>query len=98
MIRQEYDLLRCNYTVEETETYLREVVNSQYAGNASRIFDALAVAKKAHMSQLRDDYVPFIFHPMRVALMLAKYDNSTTSKVIVAALLHDLLEKTTMTP
>jgi (p)ppGpp synthase/HD superfamily hydrolase len=47
--------------------------------------------------QFRDDNTPFIIHPMRVALMLVQFDRNITSKVFIAALLHDVLEDTNVT-
>lgn len=95
MITQEYDFSLCNYTIEATEEFLRATVRSRYNEiDASQIFEALSLAYLAHDAQLRCDNVPFIIHPMRVALMLVKYDRSIISKVFIAALLHDTLEDT----
>jgi len=98
MIIQKYDFSRYDYTVQETEQYLCEVVKSKYgAMKTPHIFEALALAKRVHAPHLRDNNAPFIIHPMRVALMLAKLDNKTTSKVLVASLLHDTIEKSCLT-
>jgi GTP pyrophosphokinase len=98
MVKHEYDFLNCDYTVEETEMYLREVAKSKYSDtNASQIFEALALAHHVHDTQVRCNNAPYIVHPMRVALMIVKFEKSITSKVFIAALLHDTLEKTCLT-
>jgi (p)ppGpp synthase/HD superfamily hydrolase len=95
MNTQDYDFSRCDYTVDETEKYLYEVVKSKYGNiNAPQIFDAYATARCAHAGQIRDNNSPYIIHPMRVALMLLKFDQDTISKVFIGALLHDIVEKT----
>lgn len=96
MVTQEYDFSKCNCTVEETEMYLREIVESKYSVNASCIFEALEMAHHAHYGQLRCDGAPYIIHPMRVALLLVRYEKNIIAKVFIAALLHDTLEKTSL--
>ena len=96
MVIHEYNFSNCGYTVEETGMYLRELVKSKYTVNASQIFEAFEMARHAHEGQLRCDNAPYIIHPMRVALMLVKYEKSVLSKVFIAALLHDTLEKTSL--
>jgi GTP diphosphokinase / guanosine-3',5'-bis(diphosphate) 3'-diphosphatase len=93
-----YDFLRYDYTLMDTEDYLRKVVQRKYdTANAHRIFEALALAYDTHAEQFRANNVPYVIHPMRVALMLVNFDGSTTSKVFIAALLHDTLEDTCLT-
>ena len=88
-----YDFLRYDYTLTDTEDYLQKVVQRKYdTANAHRIFEALVLACDAHAEQFRANHVPYVIHPMRVALMLVNFDGSTTSKVFIAALLHDTLE------
>jgi guanosine-3',5'-bis(diphosphate) 3'-pyrophosphohydrolase len=90
-----YDVLNCDYTVEKTEEYLSMVVNEKYSGEQVRqILEALNMVRCAHNNQLRCNYAPYFIHPMRVALMLLKFDKNTISKVFIAALLHDTVEKT----
>lgn len=97
MITQECDFFRLDYTVDDTEEYLHKIVGSKYSdADASKIFEALTLAYHAHERQRRADCLPFIIHPMRVALMLVHFDRNITSRVFTAALLHDTLEDTNL--
>src|SRR5437870_3896292 len=94
-----YNVLHCAYTVEETEEYLRKLVNKKYsAEQVQQILRALKMAYSAHTNQIRSNGEPYILHPMRVALMLVEFDQDIISKVFIAALLHDTVEKTEVTP
>jgi GTP pyrophosphokinase len=95
MSRQEYDFSDCNATAEYTEEYLCDVVRCKYDQvYASQIFKALDLARGAHAGQFRCNNASYIVHPIRVALMLMRFERITTAKVVIAALLHDTLEKT----
>ncbi len=95
MGENEYDILDCGYTVKETEEYLYTIVKERYAEEHVRqILKALKMAHCVHEDQLRCNGDPYIIHPMRVALMLLKFDKDTISKVFIGALLHDTVEKT----
>ena len=98
MGENEYDILCCDYTVEKTEEYLTTIVREKYSQeHVQQILEALNMARCAHSDQLRCNDAPYFIHPMRVALMLLKFDKNTISKVFIAALLHDTVEKTTFT-
>lgn len=57
---------------------------------------ALAVSATAHRHQERKgSQVPYIIHPVHVAILLMRHD--FPEEVIVAALLHDVVEDTTVT-
>jgi (p)ppGpp synthase/HD superfamily hydrolase len=58
---------------------------------------AIALAVDAHQGQVRkgDRPMPYIVHPVTVALILSRY--SDDEDIIVAGLLHDLLEDTQVT-
>lgn len=57
---------------------------------------ALALATAAHAGQLRKDGSPYITHPQAVQEILAGYGFS--EEVQAAALVHDVLEDTPVTP
>ncbi|GLR68035.1 GTP pyrophosphokinase [Acidocella aquatica] len=59
------------------------------------IDDAYTVALKAHEDQKRDDGEPYITHPLAVAGILAGYRLDSSS--IITALLHDVVEDTSVT-
>lgn len=91
----DFDFANCNQTVAYTEEYVRKTVIVTYTQEeAQHTFDALELAFSAHNNRRRCNDAPYIIHPIRVALMLLKFDNDTISKVFIAALLHDILEKT----
>lgn len=61
----------------------------------SLIERAMALAVRAHEGQMRKEAaVPYIVHPVSVALILARYGFSDT--VIAAALVHDVVEDTSV--
>lgn len=57
-----------------------------------RVIVAFEFAKKHHAGQKRDEGVPYIIHPVRVANVLMKERNYYDPDVIIAALLHDVVE------
>jgi guanosine-3',5'-bis(diphosphate) 3'-pyrophosphohydrolase len=60
-----------------------------------RIFQAYLFAVEAHGTQKRSSGEPYIIHPMAVANILADMQMDATS--IIAAILHDILEDTSVT-
>jgi len=56
---------------------------------------AYQLAKKAHEGQYRSSGEPYITHPVAVATILAKIQ--LDYEIIVAALLHDVIEDTPFT-
>ncbi len=95
MGENKYNVLYCGNRAEKTEEYLCTIVKEKYAQeHVHQILEALDIACCAHKDQLRCNGAPYIIHPMRVALMLLKFDKNTISKVFIAALLHDTVEKT----
>lgn len=99
MLEGDYNVLYCGYSVEETEAYLCTLVKEKYSQEqVQQILEALNMARWAHEDNLRCNGDPYFIHPMRVALMLLKFDRNTISKVFIAALLHDTVEKTNILP
>jgi (p)ppGpp synthase/HD superfamily hydrolase len=65
---------------------------SQYSGRLER---ALEIAAVAHKDQLRKGTeVPYVVHPVHVGILLMKYGFG--EDVVVAGLLHDVVEDTTV--
>lgn len=60
-----------------------------------RVLDACKYAAECHGSQKRRSGAPYIVHPFTIASSLAELGQCTT--VIVAAILHDVLEDTDAT-
>ncbi len=62
----------------------------------ARILDAFEFAQKSHKDQKRKSGEPYIIHPLAVAYNLLSL--SPDEDTIIAALLHDVLEDTDVTP
>lgn len=58
---------------------------------------AFLLARKAHASQTRKSGLPYILHPLAVALIVAREMRQKDAAVIAAALLHDVVEDTPYT-
>lgn len=86
------------HTWEEPEQLhnLLEALREQRAdADIPRIRYAYFLAEEAHKLQFRDSGEPYVTHPLSVAQILAELRMDDDS--IVAALLHDVLEDTTVT-
>jgi GTP pyrophosphokinase len=79
--------------VDEYLKKLKEVTGDE-------LFDHLKIAyvraEEAHKNQKRFDGTPYIVHPLRVAIILAEELKIYDDKILKTALLHDVLEDTTM--
>jgi GTP pyrophosphokinase len=53
---------------------------------------AFEVAEAAHAGQTRDEGVPYIVHPLRVAVSLVEELGIYSPSLVCAALLHDVIE------
>lgn len=73
--------------LEKASAYLKE-------NDLKRIKEAYDFAEQAHLGQLRKSGEPYILHPLAVADILVNMNMDTTS--IIAALLHDVVEDTTV--
>jgi (p)ppGpp synthase/HD superfamily hydrolase len=61
-----------------------------------KIFEAIEFAARAHSGQYRKGTkLPFILHPLAVAKVLIQYE--CAEEIVVAGILHDTLEDTTVT-
>ncbi len=84
-----------NYNETITKKIFLEIIQNKYRNEEiARIEKALALAVNAHYGQTRADSSPYIVHPLRVSLLLEKYEHNTTADMVAAALLHDTLEDT----
>ena len=61
------------------------------------IEDAFQLAKEAHAPQTRDSGLPYILHPLAVALVVVKEMLQKGAAIVAAALLHDVVEDTSHT-
>lgn len=93
----EYDF-QINYDVEFTQAHFVSVISSSFAAKElDLIKSGLELAVHYHSGQTRSDGNVYVTHPIRVALLILKYEQLTTSEIIIAALLHDALEDTKLT-
>lgn len=56
------------------------------------IEEAFLMAKEAHKKQTRDSGLPYILHPLAVALIAVKEMRQKGASIVAAALLHDVVE------
>ena len=73
--------------LQKAKTYLKET-------DLIKIQEAYDFADQAHHGQLRKSGEPYILHPLAVADILVNMQMDATS--IIAALLHDVVEDTTV--
>lgn len=71
---------------------LTMILATQAPDDADRIAYAFQFAAQAHLGQLRDEGTPFIEHPVAVATILWSELGCRDADMLVAALMHDVLE------
>jgi (p)ppGpp synthase/HD superfamily hydrolase len=71
---------------------LVQVLATCSADDAEQIERAFQFAAAAHAGQVRDEGTPFIEHPVAVAVLLWQELGCRDTDVILAALMHDVLE------
>ncbi|MBI3815998.1 HD domain-containing protein [Candidatus Peregrinibacteria bacterium] len=81
--------------MEDIEQSFQRAIRSFADAERGRIGEALAFAKRIHANQTREDGTPYAEHPIAVALILCEWD--ADSETIQAALLHDVLEDSSVT-
>ncbi len=71
----------------------------RYALDTRRVLEAYTFAEKAHKGQTRrGTNEPYYFHPIAVSLMLLSFKRShRLTELVIAAVLHDVLEDTKVT-
>ena len=92
------DSILSDEDMEQIESYWDELLPKvSYLGTemASKVYQALCVAYRAHRGQKRKSGEPFIIHPVQVGLLLA--DLRMDAETVMAGLLHDTVEDTDLT-
>ena len=92
LIEQQKSLKAADDMFEELKTKISKTMNAEDVDTVERAYD---IAKKAHEGQFRYSGEPYIIHPIAVASIL--YDLGMDSESMAAALLHDVVEDTSMT-
>ena len=71
-----------------------------YSGQLAKIFSALEFASDKHKYQRRKGFtkIPYINHPIRVARILTDKVPDAPAELIIAAILHDVIEDTDTQP
>ena len=82
MVQQAHDVLFAALPQEMTDQ------------DKALIEDAFQLAKEAHAPQSRDSGLPYILHPLAVALVVVKEMRQKGAAIVAAALLHDVVEDT----
>ncbi len=72
----------------------KELVNYLPPDQVDSVYQAYQLAVKAHKTQLRSSGESYIIHPLAVALILAEIRMDV--QTLIAALLHDVLEDSTV--
>lgn len=80
---------------EQLNKLIETVKKNQPNADVSQIIKAYNFAKEAHKNQKRISGLPYIMHPLQVAITVASMKMDTES--IIAALLHDVVEDTEYT-
>lgn len=74
---------------------IKKVLNYRPKANVELIRKAYIFSREAHCTQIRKEGIPYIYHPLAVADILA--DMKLDSATIAAGLLHDTVEDAEMT-
>lgn len=67
------------------------------AADKELVEEAFLLAKEAHKDQMRASGIPYILHPLDVAIIVIKEMRQQGAAIIAAALLHDVVEDTDYT-
>ncbi len=76
---------------------LKRLCLEYFSDTYETIDAALELAQRAHALEKRDDGDPYVIHPIRAARFLIEEMNERNVDVVVAALLHDVVEDTDVT-
>jgi len=75
-------------------TKFKKLIKRFGEGDQQKVLEAFEYAKKHHGDQVRDEGIPYIIHPVRVANILMEERDYYDPEVVMAALLHDVVEDT----
>ncbi|PIS34672.1 MAG: hypothetical protein COT37_01510 [Parcubacteria group bacterium CG08_land_8_20_14_0_20_43_9] len=73
-------------------TKITRYLDSLEVENRRRAFRAMDLAEEQHAGQFRSSGVPYIIHPIRVALVLVEEAGIDDNDLLCAAFLHDVIE------
>lgn len=80
--------------VQAHDALMKALPEGMDAKDRALIEDAYALAAEAHSKQTRKSGLPYILHPLAVALIVVEEMRQSDPAVICAALLHDVVEDT----
>jgi hypothetical protein len=80
------------------EPVFRELLATEYRVDFPRIIKAWDLARECHSGQEREGGGAYIIHPLRVAISLSQEFEVKDPELLIAALLHDVLEDSICTP
>lgn len=97
MLVYDHRVFQEEYSEENLDSKLRQLVQTKYGGAAVAVIGALDYVRQLYQGHYRE-HVPAILHPLRVAWLLLELDQYVNSKVCIAALLHSSLHDQLLTP
>ena len=80
------------YSPEQIEQKLRTYIAKNSTANEQKLLEYAFDDIKKYHDNYRKDGSPYYLHPLRIALKISEY--GLEAKVVVASLLHDLIEDT----
>lgn len=84
--------------IEKEFKKLKSALPISFADEEKSIIEkAFLLAKEAHSKQTRESGIPYIMHPLAVAMIVVKEMRQRNASIIAAALLHDVVEDTEYT-
>lgn len=87
MLLHEYSVFQNEYTEENLDRKLRQLIQRKYGSMGLSVINTLDRALNMYRGRYKDG-IPFVLHPLRVTWMLLELDQYATSKMCIAALLH----------
>jgi GTP pyrophosphokinase len=96
MVSQQSDKIEDQYIKEQLQALIDACPKCQKEDNVKMIYKAFDIANEAHKGMRRRSGEPYIYHPLAVARICVD-EIGLTTKGVVAALLHDVVEDTDLT-